>query len=363
MINFLDIKHQYTELREELDGAVKNVLRDGLYVGGKYLSKFEEKFAGYLGADDCIGVGNGMDALSLLLRAQNLPVGSKIIIPNNTFIATALAVTNAGFKIVLCDVDKKTRNISVETLKSVWTEDISCVIFVHLFGSPAGITSVKQFCKEKKAFLIEDCAQCHGAKTEGKKIGADGNCAWSFYPGKNLGAFGDGGAVTVNDGDLAAKIRALGNYGSFKKYEHSLLGVNSRLDPLQAALLTVKLSKLDEWNDMRRKIAKQYLSEIDQDKINLPNEHDNCKQVWHLFVIEVEDRQNFRAFMETEGIQTGMHYPSTILHQKCFTNTNLYHGDLACSEELSKKIVSLPMGPHLSLADVDRIVEVVNKWK
>ena len=363
MIKFLDIKHQYDELGDRLDAATKDVFCDGLYIGGDYLSEFEKKFAGYVGADHCVRAGNGLDALSLLLKAADLPVGSKVIIPNNTFIATALAVVNEGLQLVLSDVDKQTRNMSVETMERVWSDDIRAAIFVHLYGSPAGISDVRQFCEEKNVLLIEDCAQCHGAEIDGERVGTKGNCAWSFYPGKNLGAIGDGGAITSNDTELAAKVRALGNYGSFSKYEHSLLGVNSRLDPLQAAILTIKLSKLDEWNNRRRQIAKKYLAEIEHAEIILPRVFENCKNAWHLFVVEVDDRIGFQEFLKVEGIQTSVHYPSTILNQKCFADIAIIHDDLSRSQQMAGKIVSLPMGPHLSPEDSDRIIEMVNNWR
>ena len=363
MIQFLDIKHQYDELADRLDAATKAVFDDGLYIGGDYLSEFEEKFANYVGADHCVGAGNGLDALSLLLKAADLPVGSKVIIPNNTFIATALAVVNEGLQLVLSDVDKQTRNMSVKTIERVWSDDISAVIFVHLYGSPAGISDVRRFCEEKNVLLIEDCAQCHGAEIDGTRVGANGNCAWSFYPGKNLGAIGDGGAITSNDRELANNVRALGNYGSFRKYEHSLLGVNSRLDPLQAAILTIKLSKLDEWNNRRRKIAQKYLAEIENVEISLPRVFENCESAWHLFVVEVKDREGFQEFLKAGGIQTSVHYPSTIVKQECFADIAINYDDLSCSQEMADKIVSLPMGPHLSLDDADRVIETINNWR
>lgn len=365
LVPFLDLKATYTDIRENLIQKIDHALSSGTYIGGSEVEKFEVAFSDYVGTSHCISVGNGYDALKIILKALELPAGSKIIIPNNTFIATALSVVEAGHKIVLADVDPKTRNLSVETIDSCIQDDVKAVIAVHLYGMPAPVDEIKKYCDSKNIVMIEDAAQAHGSSLNGKTIGAgESICAWSFYPGKNLGAFGDAGAITTGCRFFAQKCREIANYGSSSKYIHESIGINSRLDPIQAVILSEKLKLLDKYLLRREQIANTYLTNIENKNVLLPAIPSNYRSSWHLFVVQIknEARDEFIKYMQKNNIQTSIHYPRTIQNQNCFSEFRFIKSDLIHSEEMSKRIVSLPIGPHMPQSDVHQVIETVNKW-
>ena len=292
MIKFLDLHAQYLGIKDEMDAAIAGVIADSAYIGGERVKKFEADFAAYIGAKHCIGVGNGTDALEIILSSLGLPKGSKVIVPANSFIATSEAVTNAGFEVIFADVKED------YTIKLEMVEGVKAVICVHLYGLPCDMDEITAFCAKHSLALIEDCAQAHGAQYKGQKVGTFGNAAsFSFYPGKNLGAYGDGGAITTNDDALAKKMRMTANHGRTGKYDHEFEGRNSRLDGLQAAVLGVKLPHLDSWLERRNSIAGVYLRELAGTPLELPRAYDDRRHVWHLFVIRTDRRDELKEFL------------------------------------------------------------------
>jgi len=361
MIKFLDLKKQYLEIKDEIDKTILNVIEDSAFVGGKYIDVFERNFAAYLGVKEAIGVGNGTDALEVALWTLDLPIGSEVIVPANTFIATAEAVSRNGLKIKFVDCNEYYQIDKDSIIKNI-TPNTSAIIAVHLYGHPADMEKILKIAKEYNLKVIEDCAQAHGAMIKNKKVGTFGNIAtFSFYPGKNLGAYGDGGAVVTNDENLAKKIRMYINHGRSGKFGHEFEGRNSRLDGIQSAVLNVKLKYLDKWLKKRNKIAKRYLSEIKNEKIKLPKVKKDIYHSWHLFVIQVEDRDKFRKYMQDNGIQTGIHYPKALPKLKAYEYLNFNCSNFkACKED--NYLVSLPIGEHLENNDVDYIIDIINKY-
>ncbi len=361
MIKFLDLKKQYLEIKPEIDEAIFKVISDTAFVGGKYVSKFEENFAKYLGIKNAIGVGNGTDALEVALWALDLPKVSEVIVPANTFIATSEAVSKNGLKVRFVDSNKYYQ-INTKSIEENINENTSAIIAVHLYGHPANMKKISEIAKKYNLKVIEDCAQAHGAKIDNQKVGTFSDIAtFSFYPGKNLGAYGDGGMVVTNNDKLSEKMKKYINHGRSEKYFHEFEGRNTRLDGLQAAILNVKLKYLDIWLTKRNEVAKRYLNEIKNDKIKLPKVVENIYHAWHLFVIQVENRDRFREYMTKNNIQTGVHYPIALpklkayeyLHQNCLNFK-------ACKED--KYLVSIPMGEHLENKEVDKIIDVINKY-
>ncbi len=361
-IHFLDLGAAYRELKSEIDAAVERVLTSGRYILGPEVEAFEDSFSEYTGAIHSIGVANGLDALHLALKVLEIGPGDEVIVPSNTFIATWLAVTQCGATVVPIEPNPLTFNINIEEIQASISPRTKAIIPVHLYGQPADLDPILKIAKEHNIFVIEDAAQAHGSEYKDKRIGAHGDLVtWSFYPGKNLGALGDGGAITTNNQYFAQKLRALRNYGSRIKYVHEELGFNSRLDPLQAAVLAVKIAHLDSWNERRQKIAELYINRINNKKVILPYVPEWVKPSWHLFVIQHPERDRLQSFLQEAGIQTLIHYPIPPNKQQAFSKQIInYKCNLA--EEISKSILSLPIGPHLSDEEVSFIIKKVNNF-
>lgn len=359
-IPFLDLKAPYLELKEQLDAAYRRVMESGWYILGEEGTAFEKEFAEYCDVAFCIGVGNGLDALHLILRSMDIGAGDEVIVPANTFIATWLAVSYAGARPVPVEPDQKTYNIDPARIEAAITDKTKAIMPVHLYGQPADMDPIMEIAERYQLKVIEDAAQAHGARYKDKRVGGLGDAAgFSFYPGKNLGAFGDGGAVTTNDPILAEKVRNLGNYGSGKKYSHDVKGFNSRLDELHAALLRVKLRHLDVWNERRRNIAELYVAELSSTSyLILPQFPSWAEPVWHLFVVRTPERGRLQEHLADQGIQTLIHYPVPPHRQDAYREMNYL--ELAISELIHREVLSLPMGPVM---DDDQVRCICNSLK
>lgn len=358
-VPMLDLGPAYRELREELDEAILRVAASGWYIGGPEVDAFEQAFASYCEAHHCVGVGNGLDALHLALRAMEVGPGDEVIVASNSYVATLLAVSMTGATPVLVEPDPATHNLDPSRIEVAITARTKVLLPTHLYGQPADLEPMLEIARCHGLRLLEDGAQAHGARYKGRRIGSHGDAvAWSFYPSKNLGAMGDAGAVTTNDPELAARVRMLGNYGSEVRYVNNVKGVNSRLDPLQAAILTVKLSRLDEWNDRRRTIASAYAAALSGAGIELPFVPNWAEPVWHLYVIQTADRQALQAKLDGK-VQTQIHYPIPPHLQKAYSELGLRRGSFPIAERLADRVLSLPIGPHLSAKDVELTIDAI----
>lgn len=363
MIAWSDLTYIHSEIRDEINEAVKNVLDSNWFIMGKELEAFEEEYAQFCGARHCIGVGNGLDALHIILKAYGIGAGDEVIVPANTFVATALAVSYCGATPVLVDPDENTYNIDVTKIEEKITDKTKAIMAVHLYGRVADIDKIYQVAGKYNLKVIEDAAQAHCAVLNGKMTGNLGDAAgFSFYPGKNLGAFGDAGAITTNDDELAKKMRALRNYGSEIKYQHIYKGCNSRLDELQAAMLRVKLKHMEEWTKERQRIAQYYMSNINNPKIKLPNAPAKEQHVWHIFSVFIEDREGLMKHMSDKGIQTLIHYPIPIHMQECYEELGYKEGDYPVAERLAKQEVSIPLWVGMKDEELKAVVEALNSF-
>ena len=360
-IPFLDLQAPHEELRTEMREAFERVLDSGWYVLGNEVTQFENEFANYAGTQHCVGVGNGLDALTLILRAYCIGEGDEVIVPSNTYIATWLAASHVGATTVAVEPDERTYNIDPELIEAAITPRTKAIIAVHLYGQPADMDSINAVGKKHGLRVIEDAAQAHGAIYKGRRVGSLGDAAgFSFYPGKNLGAIGDGGAVTTSDAALAEKIRILGNYGSKKKYQNEVKGYNSRLDELQASFLRIKLRKLDEWNDRRREIAAKYFRGLGHAGLVLPSVPEWAEPVWHLFVVRAENRDRLQQRLDDSGIATLIHYPIPPQLSGAYDDARLRDSEVQPkARALSNSILSIPIGPHLKLPDADTVIQVL----
>lgn len=347
MIPFLDLKAGYLELKMELDEAYHRVMNSGWYLLGKELEAFETEFAEYVGVQYCVGVGNGLEALELLLCAYNIGPGDEVIVPSNTYIATWLAVSYVGATPIPVEPVLTTYNIDPSLIEAKITKKTKGIIPVHLYGQPCEMDAISAIAKKYNLVVIEDAAQAQGALYKGRKTGSLGNAAgFSFYPGKNLGAFGDAGAITTKDKKIADKVRMLRNYGSDKKYYNDIKGVNSRLDDLQAAFLRIKLKKLDEWNSRRKMVAQSYLDCLKKvSEITLPQYIKDVDPAWHLFVIRHSNRDLLQKKLKDVGVETLIHYPIPPHKQNAYIEMNLVTCPLA--EKIHREVLSLPIGPHI----------------
>ena len=367
MIKFLDLHNINNRFREELQASFTQSLDTSYYILGPNVQKFETEFAHYCGTNFCIGTANGLDALTLILKGYieigKLKKGDKVLVPANTFIATILSVIHADLEPVLVEPNPKTYNISINEVESAFTEDVKAIIMVHLYGQLADFESLKTIAKKNNLLLIEDAAQAHGAISSSKNIKA-GNLAdagaFSFYPSKNLGALGDGGAVTTNNKELFEVVSLLRNYGSKIKYKNEVIGYNSRLDDLQAAFLSIKLKSLDSDNDRRRIIARSYLKEIVNSKVSLPFYDESKNHVFYAFVVEVENRDAFINHLNKNGIEWLVHYPVAPHKQKALQRFSYLK--LPITEQIHKRIISLPISPVLSDKEVNTVIEVINAY-
>lgn len=363
MIPFLDLKAAYHALAKELDEAVLRASRSGWYIGGPEVETFEAAFADYTQAQHCVGVGNGLDALTLALRALEVGPGDEVIVPSHTFIATWLAVSAVGATPVPVEPVSGQYVITAEDIAPHITSRTKVIMPVHLYGMPADMPAICALAKQHGLFVVEDAAQAHGATIHGQRIGSHGDVvAWSFYPGKNLGALGDGGAVTTQNPALAKRIRQLGNYGSAVKYYNDELGVNSRLDPIQAAVLAVKLKYLDAWNSRRQAIAARYQTALADLPLTLPSTPAGACSVWHLYVVATPQRDALQQHLTQSGVQTLIHYPVPPHLQQAYKHLSMVPGSYPLAEQYAQQILSLPIGPQLSDADVETTISAIRAF-
>ena len=361
MIEFLDLKSPYLELKNEIDEAITRVLNSGWYIGGVEVDSFEAEYADYCEAQYAVGVANGLDALHLTLLAMGVGPEDEVIVPSNTYIATWLAVSQCGAVPVPVEPNEQTYNIDPVLIEAAITPKTKVILPVHLYGQPADLDSILAIAKKYGLFVLEDGAQAHGAKYKGRRIGAHGDAvAWSFYPGKNLGAMGDGGCITTNNEEIANKIKVLRNYGSCEKYVNEVKGFNSRLDPMQAAILRVKLRHLEEWNERRKTIANRYLQEIHNSNLILPSVPKWADPAWHLFVIRHQQRSEFQEYLTQSGIGTLIHYPIPPYFQNAYIELKDCRQGLTLANTMAKEVLSLPIGPHLSSDDLNKIIKRLN---
>ncbi|HYD25609.1 MAG TPA: DegT/DnrJ/EryC1/StrS family aminotransferase [Croceibacterium sp.] len=363
MVRFLDLHAQYQSLKGEIDEAIARTIANSTFIGGPDVTAFEQEFAVYQAADHCVGVGNGTDAIEIAIEALDLPAGSEVLVPANSFIASSEAVTRSGHRVVFCEADDRTYGIDLADAARRITARTAAIMCVHLYGQPCDMDGVTTLAREHRLRVIEDSAQAHGAEYRGRRVGAIGDIGtFSFYPGKNLGAYGDAGAIVTNDADLAKKCRMIANHGRIGKYDHEFEGRNSRFDGLQAAILRAKLPHLDDWIDRRNQIARRYLDGLaGVEGLVLPEIANDVRHGFHLFVIRCAERDRLQAFLKDHGIQAGIHYPIAL-------------PDLAAYEYLrgpdtptragknAGRLLSLPMGEHLADEEVDRVIEAVRSF-
>lgn len=361
-VPFLDLHAPYLELKEELDSAYQRVMNSGWYILGQEVEAFEREFAEYCNTKYCISVGNGLEALHLILQAMEIGAGDEVIVPANTYIATWLAVSHTGAQPIPVEPDINTYNIDHNKIEAAITSKTKAIIVVHLYGQPADMSSINLIAKEYNLKVIEDAAQAHGARYRGHRVGGLGDAAgFSFYPGKNLGAFGDGGAVTTNNEQLADKIQLLRNYGSRIKYHNEIKGYNSRLDELQAAFLRVKLTKLDEWNGRRRYLAQYYLDQLSEIiNLKLPHVPPWADPVWHLFVVTHSQRDWLKSCLDSAEVGSLIHYPIPPHLSIAYNSEGWQKGLFPITEGISAELLSLPISPHFSSEMLQKVISILN---
>lgn len=360
-VPFLDLASVHADIAQPLTEAFTRVLRSGWFVCGPELELFEQEFADYSGVKHCVGVGNGLDALHLLLRAYDIGPGDEVIVPSNTFVATWLAVSHAGATPVPVEPRIDTYNLDYSKIEEAITTRTRAIMPVHLYGQPADMDAINTIAKQYDLVVIEDAAQAQGAKYKGRKVGSLGNAAGtSFYPGKNLGALGDGGAVLTDDAAIAEKVRLFRNYGSKVKYQHEEAGFNTRLDEMQAAFLRVKLRLLDQWNEKRCSVAHHYSQRLIGNEIGLPLVPEWAEPVWHLYVITSKNREALRVHLEGKGVATLIHYPIPPHIQSCYPAYQ--SAELPVAARLSSEVLSLPMSPSIDMAEVEEVIASINEW-
>ena len=360
MIQLVDLKAQYDAISDEITGAIQSVIESSAFVGGNAVREFEKEFAAYCDVRACVGVGNGTDAIYLVLRALGIGAGDEVITVAHTFIATSEAISMTGARPVFVDIKEDTMLMNPALLETAITPRTKAIIPVHLYGQPCEMDAIMKIAEHHGLKVIEDAAQAHGARWRGRLVGSIGDAAcFSFYPGKNLGAFGDAGAVVSNDEDLIERVRMFANHGRLEKYTHKMEGVNSRLDGLQAAILRVKLHHLDQWNESRRRHADFYLDSLTNGEIRPQTIHPDATPVWHLFVVRVSEREAFQQRLKNEGIATGIHYPIPLHLQLAYEHANIPPGSLPVTEKVSAEVVSLPIYPELTPEQLETIVNAV----
>lgn len=361
MIKFLDLKKINNRYREEIDSRIKDILDKGWYLQGEENENFTKNFANFCGTKFALGVANGLDALNLIIKAYGFGNGDEIIVPANTYIATILAISENGCIPILVEPDIKTYNINPDSIEEKITSKTKAIMVVHLYGQAVQMEKIWKIAKKYNLKIIEDSAQAHGAIYQENRTGNLGDASgFSFYPGKNLGCMGDGGAVTTNDEELFNKIKAIANYGSDRKYHHIYKGVNSRLDEIQAAVLDIKLKHLDSDNNKRREISKYYRENIKNSKIILPETYDEKSHVWHIFTVRTQNRDEFQKYLTEKGIQTIIHYPTPPHKQGAYKEWN--NLSFPITEEIHNTILSLPISPVMTDSEIEKVVEVVNEY-
>lgn len=363
-VPFVSFLPMEKELDKDLRAAFERVYTRSWYIGGVEDEEFEKAFAQYCTTEYCVGVGNGLDALMLALKALGVGAGDEVIVPSNTYIATALAVTYVGAKLVFVEPDIRTFNINPENIEAAITDKTKAIMPVHLYGQACDMDPIMEIAKKHNLFVVEDCAQAHGATYKGKKIGSFGDAAgFSFYPGKNLGALGDAGATVTNNKELADKVRALGNYGSDYKYHHIYQGNNSRLDEMQAAFLSAKLPHLEKINVERRRIAQKYLDGINNSEVVLPYVPEDMVPVWHIFGIRCKRRAELEKFLNEAGIGTNKHYPIPMHLQGAYESLGIKKGELPLAEEISATELSIPMYYGMTEEETGYVIDAINAFK
>ncbi len=361
-IPFLNIKRQYETIAAPIHEAIQKVIDITAFAGGPFAATFEKEFAEFCGCDYSVSCNSGTSALHLALLALEIQPGDEVILPANTFVATAWAISYVGAKPVFVDCDEN-NNIDPKAIEASITSKTKCVMAVHLYGQPADMDPIMAICKKHNLYLVEDAAQAHGAKYKGKTVGSFGDIScFSFYPGKNLGAFGEGGGICTNSKAYYEKMQKIKNHGSTKKYYHDEVGYNMRMDGIQAAVLSVKLKHLEGWNNRRKEIAKRYHTELNNNKVTLPLVPDFSDSVYHLFVVTVADRKHFMDYMAEQGIYCGIHYPVPCHLQKAYADLNHKVGDFPNSEALANSCVSLPMFAELTDEEIDTVIKAINAY-
>lgn len=361
MVKFLDLHKVNERFRDEIDARLGRVLDSGWYLLGEQCKIFESNFAAYCGVKHCITCANGLDALNLIIKGYGFGVGDEIIVPANTYIASILAISENGCVPVLVEPDIDTYNINPCLIEEKITKKTKAIMVVHLYGQAVQMDRVWALAKHYDLKIIEDAAQAHGAFYQNRRVGSLGDAGgFSFYPGKNLGCMGDGGCITTNDNELAKKVRAIANYGSDYKYHHIYKGVNSRLDEIQAAVLDIKLQYLDCDNMKRREVANLYRNKIDNKKFVLPTTYDERSHVWHIFAIRAKNREKLQKYLETNGIQTNIHYPIPPHKQECYREWNCL--SLPITEKIHKEVISIPISPVMTDEDIEKIINVLNNF-
>jgi dTDP-4-amino-4,6-dideoxygalactose transaminase len=361
-IPFLDFAAIRRELGPALDAAYRRVLEGDWFILGRELERFEAEFAAYCEAQHCVGVGNGLDALYLVLRALEIGPGDEVIVPANTYIATWLAVSYAGARPRPVEPDQRTYNLDPADVERAITSRTRAIMPVHLYGQPADMDPINEIARRHGLKVVEDAAQAHGARYKGRRTGSLGDAAgFSFYPGKNLGALGDGGAVVTNDPEVADRVRELRNYGSRTKYHNEVKGVNSRLDELQAAFLRVKLAVLDDWNARRRAVAARYLVALSALEITLPSVPDWAEPIWHLFVVRSSQRDALQRALAEAGVDTVIHYPVPPHFQPAYRELGLGPGSFPVAEAIHREVLSLPIWPQMSTDEIGRVCDALSR--
>jgi dTDP-4-amino-4,6-dideoxygalactose transaminase len=363
MVKFLDLHAQYLSIKDEVDAAIAAVIAETAFVSGPYAKRFEAEFAAWLGAAHCVGVANGTDAIEIALEALDLPPGSEVIVPGNSFIASSEAVTRQGHRVVFADVDPHTYTLSASTIAPHLGARTAAIIVVHLYGQPCDMGPIMALAAQHGLKVIEDCAQAHGAVCDGAKVGTIGDIGtFSFYPGKNLGAYGDAGAVVCGDAGLATRVRKIANHGRVAKYDHDFEGRNSRLDGIQAAVLSVKLRHLDRWTATRRSAAKQYHAGLaGLDDLVLPGSHAHTEPVYHLFVVRTGHRDKLKDYLGARGIECGIHYPIALPKLAAYSYLGLAGADTFVNRT-DTTLLSLPMGDHLGAQEIDSVIQAVRSF-
>ncbi|MBF0326115.1 MAG: DegT/DnrJ/EryC1/StrS family aminotransferase [Alphaproteobacteria bacterium] len=359
-VPFVDLKAQWADLKEELLPRIVAAIEAGNFIGGRAVADFESHFAAYCGVGHCVGVGNGTDALYLALRGLGVQAGDEVITAANTFIATSEAISMTGARVVFVDCDPETYTMDVRALTTAITPRTKAIVPVHLYGRPADMDSITRIAAERQLFVVEDAAQAHGAMLGARRCGSFGHAAcFSFYPGKNLGGYGDAGAVVTDDPELAKRIRMLANHGRIAKYDHEFEGVNSRLDALQAVVLDVKLSRLEDWTERRRTAASQYHMALRDMGLPVPGDVEGGRHVYHLYVTRVPDRERVQAELSKAGIATGIHYPIALPNLTAYRQLNYRHEDFPVASRYQDELISLPMFPEITSEQIDSVCKAL----
>ncbi len=363
MIPFVDLHRQYLSIKPEIDQAISEVIFETAFIGGKRVSSFEESFAKWLGVRHCIGCANGTDSIEILLQAMEIGAGDEVLVPAISWISTSEAVSAVGATPVFVDIDSTTFTIDVNLIDKAITSKTKAIIPVHLYGHPADMVSILQIAKKYGLKVLEDCAQAHGARINGQNIGTFGDAAsFSFYPGKNLGAYGDAGGMVTNSNEIAKKARQIANHGQEGKHNHLIEGRNSRLDGLQAAILSVKLPYLNKWVDARNSVALQYINNINNPKIQLPLITKNNLHAWHLFVIRTEYRDELKEYLSTNGVESAIHYPTALPFLKCYENIGFIPTNFPVAFNYQSQILSIPMFPELKQIEQEKVIQLLNDF-